>query len=247
MAVYKNDANLKALYLLNNDWLDYTPNNNDLTPTNSPTFSVDAQEGSHSADFERSSSQYASIADGDQTGLDITGSISYGGWFKGESGSTNQRLIAKYLTTGNQRAYMLHFNTSGFAVATLSSNGTATATATSGTGLSTGVWYHLCVVYNGTDIRIYLDGSLDSSGTNPLSYSGGIFNSSASFHIGTWGSLTDHYDGLADELFVFDRELTSTEVDDIFNNGIQDPAPAAGYLVVSDGDYSPIFGGLVVR
>lgn len=241
MAVYKNDANLKGLWLLNNDWLDYTANNNDLTPVNSPVFNaVDFQEGTHSADFESGSSQRAGIADGSQVGLDITGNISFGAWVKPESGGAARTFIGKSTNTGNLRSYQIQRTATDAFAAFLSGNGGTgvSATATGATIANNGVWYHVVGVYDGTDIRLYVDGSLDSNGaSNPASYSGGIFNSSSDFQLGARGDSGQFWDGLVDEAFVFDRALSSTEVNDIFTNGIQDPPAAGGQFMTPNRGY----------
>ena len=84
--VYKNDANLQGLWLLNNDALDYTGNDNDLTGASGnsgPTFDAgDKVEGTHSCDYEAGDTEYHEITDGDQTGLDITGNITLCAWVK---------------------------------------------------------------------------------------------------------------------------------------------------------------------
>lgn len=234
MPVYKNDVNLQGLWLMeeiSGIRVDYTGNNNDLTDNNTVGSSTDARQGLRSADFELSSSEFLSITDAAQAGLDITGNLSICFWYKPESitGGTEQQLVTKYLTTGNLRAYRVTVATSGTAVRmTLSSNGTATVSAIGATALSAGTWYHIAAVYNGTDIRVYINGALDSNGANnPLTYSSGIFNSSAAFQIGVQDGSTFYTDGLIDEVGVFNRALSASEVSSIFLTGIQDiPSPA---------------------
>lgn len=231
MAVYKDDANLQGLWLMeevSGTRLDYTANNNDLTDNNTVASSADAQEGSLSADFERDNSESLSITDAAQTGLDITGNISICLWVKPESTPAQDRsFIGKWNASGNQRSYVFQVTTAGVIDGILSSNGTATTRATGASSLGTGAWRHLAMVYNGTDIRLYLDGNLDSNGaSNPAAYTGGIFNGNADFRIGAHGTtVTQFFDGLIDEVAVFNRALSSTEISDIFNNGIQDVQP----------------------
>lgn len=235
MPVYKNDANLQGLWLMeeaSGTRVDYTGNNNDLTDNNTVGSSTDARQGLRSADFEVANSESLSIMDASQTGLDITGNLSICFWYKPESlpgaGSEHQ-LVCKYNTTGNQRAYRIVFQqSSGAFRCNLSSNGTATVEAIGATVLSAGVWYHCAVVYNGTDIRIYVNGALDSNGVlNPATYSSGIFNSTADFRLGNQQNGTNYADGLMDEVGVFNRALSASEVSSIFLTGIQDvPSPA---------------------
>jgi hypothetical protein len=232
--VYKNDANLKGLWLLNNDATDYT-GNNDLTNNNTVTFDAgDKMEGTHSADFESGSSQSLSIADGSQTGLDVTGDLSICLWVKPESTpGTDRTFVSKYVLTGDQRQYVFQVLSTGEIDCVLSPDGTSGITrATGASTLGTGTWKHIAVVYNGTDIRLYINGVLDSNGaSNPKAYTGGIFNGSGTFRIGAFGNTpSEFYDGLMDEVAIFDRELTAAEVNGIYNDGILDP-PATGAIM----------------
>lgn len=238
MAVYKNDAGLMGLWLLeeaNGTRLDYTPNNNDLADNNTVASSADCKEGVKSADFESDNNEWLSIADAAQTGLAITGAISLGAWIKPESLSdaNGHAIIMKYLTTGNQRSYALWLQpTTGsyYVRCNLSNNGTDVTAATGATALSAGTWYHICAVYDHvTDIRVYVDGLLDSNGAeNPKAYSGGIADKSSEFRLGRHPVDDWEYDGLMDEVFVFNRALSAAEVLEIKTNGIQTPAGGGG-------------------
>lgn len=227
MPVYTNDANLVSLWRLNNDANDSVGANN-LTNNNSVTFSTDRVEGSHSADFESSSSQSLSIADASHVGLDITGSMSIVMRVKPESQGSDRVLMGKYNQSDNQRSYVLQLTgATNIPGGILSSNGQAggTSIAVGATGIGTGSWTHLAMVYNGTDIRLYINGSLDSNGSNnPKTHSGGIFNGSATFRLGAvFNTAVEFYDGLMDEVAIFSRALSSTEVSDISTNGILQP------------------------
>lgn len=253
MAVYKDDANLQGLWLMeevSGTRLDYTANNNDLADNNTVASSSDAQEGGLSADFEGSSLEFLSITDAAQVGLAITGSVSIVLWYKPESlpgVGANQQLVAKYLTTGNQRSYRVIVEENDAIQVWLSSNGTATVSALGATPLTVGAWYHIGVVYNGTDIRIYINGTLDSNGANnPLTYSGGIFDSTANFQIGVQQSGSGYVDGLVDEVAVFNKALSSTEISDIFTNGIQSPMIGAKALANKGSRLKSLVGGALV-
>jgi hypothetical protein len=234
--VFQDDANLVSLWLFENgsDLGEDSVGANDLTNNNGVTQSSDEQEGDYSADFENGSSQTLSISDGSQSGLDITGSISVGGWFKVEDDpSASLIVLAKYNQTGDNRSYMFYLYRTGanawdlyFA---LSDDGASPTTDCIGaTSLTTGTWYHGVGVYDGTDVRVYLNGSLDSNGSdNPKTYSSGIYDGNGSFRIGGYDNTdTTDFDGLMDEVFVFNDALTAGEVLGIYQSGIQ-PVSAA--------------------
>lgn len=85
-------------------------------------------------------------------------------------------------------------------------------TATNNTythSLSTGIWYHLCVVYDGTKIKIYLNGSvvLDKAAqTSSLT-------SVSSLHIG--GSDNYYLNGYMNDVRYYNHALSPKEVEEI--------------------------------
>jgi hypothetical protein len=234
VAVYKNDANLQALWLLeevSGARYDDTANNNDLTDNNTVGSSTDAREGSRSADFEAGNGEYLSISDAAQTGLDVTGPLTICCWVKPETVGGVFYLATKYDTSGNQRGYSLYSggNASGDVTFILSSDGVGyTAAYTAGNVLTAGVWRHVAAVYDGVDMRIYVDGALANNGSNnPKAYTGGIFDSSAAFRLGSRQGGATYYDGLMDEAAVFDRALSAAEVLSIYQYGILAPTATA--------------------
>ena len=73
---------------------------------------------------------------------------------------------------------------------------------------TTSSWYHLCVVSNGTSISSYKDGSLIGSRTDAL-----VSYTETECRLGGFIRDTNYqYDGLLDDLRVFDRALTPTEI-----------------------------------
>ena len=87
--------------------------------------------------------------------------------------------------------------------------------------LSTGTWYHLVCSISGTSCTLYLNGNSQGSVTvNSLTST--IFNN---FQIGLLPTAAGfpsglYYDGKLDELAIFNRALTSTEVSDIYDDKI---------------------------
>ena len=73
-------------------------------------------------------------------------------------------------------------------------------------------WYHVCGTYDGASIRIYIDGV--EAGREP--YSGDIGTSSDSVWIGDYsGSPGREWDGQIDEVRIYDRALSQTEIVDL--------------------------------
>lgn len=240
-AVYKNDADLEALWLFEEAGTrhDDTDNDNDLGDNNTVARTTTHKEGSYAADFERGNSEYLNIADASQTGLDITGNLSIVGWIRPESIGNALMMIAKYNTSNNNRSYQIQIQADGTVRGLLSSNGTAYVDAVGGTTLQAATWYHVAMVYNGTDIRMYLDGSLDTNGAdNPQTYSSGIYSSSAQVCVGSRSNVGNYYDGIIDELAIFSRALSADEVASIYQSGIQDVLDRAARIFSAEGIHS---------
>ncbi|MCP4493119.1 MAG: LamG domain-containing protein [Gammaproteobacteria bacterium] len=78
-------------------------------------------------------------------------------------------------------------------------------------------WHHFCGTYDGSDIKMYIDGVLtdESSIASGLAYQ----VSTHYCQIGAWnqtGTVGSYFNGTIDELKIFDYALTETNITDIF-------------------------------
>lgn len=173
----------------------------------------------HSIDLELSSSQYLSIADASQTGLDLTGDFTLECWIKAETNNTTRYVLAKH--TSGQTSYILYLTSNGKVGLDVSDNGTTNAGhfvdfVTQNIVIpSTGTWHHIAISYDASETTpiIYVDGvskTFDTSGTVGTS----VFNGTAPFEIGTDASRTYYYDGLIDDVRVWNDIRTGTEISD---------------------------------
>lgn len=82
------------------------------------------------------------------------------------------------------------------------------------TVLSPGQWYHVAFTHDGSLIRIFVNGSLDGSFPNaipPISVSTAT--------LGNWPGFNEYWNGLIDELSVYDRALSVSEILSIYQAG----------------------------
>lgn len=81
---------------------------------------------------------------------------------------------------------------------------------------STNTWHHLVLSRNGTTLKAYIDGSQVSSTTDST-----IIASNQSFKIGRLSpaGYSSHFDGIIDEVGVWNRALTAGEVTSLYNSG----------------------------
>ncbi|MBW2186222.1 MAG: hypothetical protein JRG71_07425 [Deltaproteobacteria bacterium] len=74
-------------------------------------------------------------------------------------------------------------------------------------------WYYLVGTYDGNDIKLYVDGQLEKSEHVP----GTLSVKDTPLWIGSEGTKKI-FDGFIDEVMVFDRALTATQVDKMYHN-----------------------------
>jgi len=94
-----------------------------------------------------------------------------------------------------------------------------------GPTLNPGTWYHLVGIYDGTNYRFYVNGK--NMATYPMTPPIG-YNGDAKFYIGGSyhnGSTSDGYVGTIDEVGLWNRALSKTEVSDLYNNGVGKTCP----------------------
>jgi hypothetical protein len=203
--------------------VDRSGNSEDLYYSNTPVSTVTVPSGwsGKALDFERADADSIQHDDGGST--DIIGAdqaISLGAWFITEDNTNDQVIIAKG-TAGADNQYFLRYDTGDDAFYCAMASAASTQTiAVSATGASDGVPIRVDCVYNDTDIRIYINGSLDSNGAaNPKAYTSGIYDGGGKFRIGSYGGSM-HMDGILDDVYVTDIALSAAQVLDIATNGV---------------------------
>ena len=106
-------------------------------------------------------------------------------------------------------------------------------------------WIHLVATYNGSGsssgLKIYLNGSILSTGSNNTGSYTAMHNTTATFRL---GKLTiGHADGLIDETAIFNSELSASDVTSIYNSGVPTSLSSYSSLVswwrCGDSDTAP--------
>ena len=207
---------------------DSSGNSRTATTKNGVTFSTDipvphTNNYSISLDGEDT---YLSI--GNPSDLQITGNMTISAWFKTSSGSNN-RIIDKDGGGGQPRSYILLLVSNKLRWVRFNASGTGYTIDTVDT-FNDNAWHHV-VVTNKTSgtIDIYVDGTALTLGTGTGNYtnvtssgnSGITMNNAAvGINMGYFAATTSQYfDGLIDEVAIWDDVLTASEVTAIYNNG----------------------------
>lgn len=90
---------------------------------------------------------------------------------------------------------------------------------TSSTSLSLNTWYHVAATVTPGSTKLYINGSLDTTGSNTLNSF-----TYAKTHVGELyydqGNASRHFAGKIDELALFNSVLSATEIAEIYNNRV---------------------------
>jgi len=116
-----------------------------------------------------------------------------------KTGSSNAPLVSK------SGAYILRFNTGRTLSLVLTNGGTTTVTTTT-TLPSNSKWYHVAATWNGTKAIIYINGTAMQTTTTTRTAA----STTTPLLIGGNGSIS--FDGLIDDLYLYNRALTATEI-----------------------------------
>lgn len=158
------------------------------------------------------------------------GDFTIGFWMKKNSGgSDNARLIQKLAANG---PYVVHLN--GGSVRFFRYDGVNLDGPYGSSNVTDGGWHHVSAVKEGSNLRIYVDGNLEDTVTDPTS----SVENTGNITLGKQSSL--YFSGLMDELAMYDRALTALEVSALMN-GNGGGTPTEYTLTVNsgsgDGDY----------
>lgn len=176
-------------------------------------------KNTYSTDLEDSSSQYWSIADGSQSGLDITGNMSISLWAKFEAlpvSNASMTFVSKYGYENNTRQYGFSVRNHAGTYRLQFVNSTNGISFTEGTvnipsnNLRAGVWYHFGIAKTTTTATFYMNGK--SIGTATVASSQA--NSTATFAVGIFlggsGGTDAPFDGKISEVLIYSADIGAT-------------------------------------
>lgn len=148
--------------------------------------------------------------------LDLPGPLTLEAWFNLDSIASTIAIAGKDGATGNQ-GYVLRFNPSSERLnAYLSSDGTTlTQLNSTTTGLTINTWYHGTMVYDGSNLILYLNGVFNGS----IAFTGNVFASSTDFDIGARNNNAQFFNGKIDDVRLYNYARTAAQVVEDMNAG----------------------------
>lgn len=170
----------------------------------------------HSLDLESGSSQYASISDGSQTGLDITGDMTLEAWISPESlpSSGGIYTIASKSGASGQRGYIFFvWNDSGTYYLTLqvSDNGANNENLRVAYTPNTATWQPVAVTFDASASQAEFFANRSSIGTDTGTITS-VFNNTSPFRVGAIATNALYFDGLIKDVRVFNDIRTADEI-----------------------------------
>jgi len=143
---------------------------------------------------------------------DLT-SFSFSCWFNSDLKSQDRGILGKWLS-GTDRSFALNLETSGnIRFVVRNSSQTAVSTYINTSDWSTGNWYNVIGVYDGTNVKVYLDGVLKDT----ASLTGTVLNTTHPFRIGKYHSTTATFSGKISQVCFFDYTLSTDQRNYLYN------------------------------
>jgi hypothetical protein len=165
------------------------------------------------------SSDYVSVANESNFDFDISDSFSFSIWVYNDDTSGNEHLFFKGVSTVDSSFYIRQ-NSANVRFNFANADNNQFTLQTSGT-FSSSAWRHIVCTYDGTSntsgMKIYVNGSLDATGSDSA-ITGSILSNNA-LRLGTSQSSSEWFDGIIDQVSVWDIALSSDNVSSIYNAG----------------------------
>lgn len=146
----------------------------------------------------------------DASNLNPRSAITISAWIKWAIDPTTGGSWTSIVSKDGDRQYRLQHNqdNSRFEFAVRTSSGGRWLT--SATTPIENVWYYVVGTYDGESLKIYVNGSLENS----ISYSGDILQSSSPLLIGRHSNTGRNFNGIIDEVALYNRTLSANEIMD---------------------------------
>jgi len=172
------------------------------------------------------SSQYWSIDDASQTGLDVTPPITFCAWISLDAvgGGFNYVIIGKGSATGSTRQYRFGIRDNAGQKQMVMQSSSAGTSFDGDTAVSDGsAWvastpYLVCVTHSGTDVKYYINDAQHS--TTQTSAISSFHNGTSPFSIGAENvgvTPAQYFNGQVDDVMIWTRALSLAEIQAIYN------------------------------
>ncbi|MCA9065916.1 MAG: LamG domain-containing protein, partial [Planctomycetaceae bacterium] len=166
--------------------------------------------------------------------------LSVSAWVNPDAIGTSREIVAQWNANTGQRGFLMRINATGNAEFFISRTGGVDYTsAVSSVALTANHWSLLTGTYDGTNIRIYVDGVLRGT----TAYAGTMFNSTDPVLIGDSNSNSKNpFDGTIDEVAIYNRVLSAAEITSMYDAVAQSSVGNQMGVVLSNSSGNTIGG-----
>ena len=145
--------------------------------------------------------------------LDTISAFSISFWVNIDTIGQNQMLVSN---GANTAGFYMYYGGCGANTMYVNFGAQALSPYPSALGITQATWTHMVSTYDGADTyRLYIDGVGSYNNTAVT----GELNATRNFTIGTWHGGSLYSDALFDEVGIWERELSVSEVQDLYNGG----------------------------
>ena len=153
---------------------------------------------------------------GNDPSLQFTGNMSCADWVQLAATGGDRYIFSKWNSVGNQRGWHLRYNGSAFHIEIDANGSGSDITLDSVLNPSASVLYHVGFTYDGSDVRIFINGVEDNS----VAYSGGIHNSTNDFLIGAVNNGIVNWNGDQGFAGIWDEALVEADFATMYHAGV---------------------------
>ena len=147
----------------------------------------------------------------DSDALDLVGDkLTIAGWVNRSSAGSG--YIVKKADASN--GYRLWVTATGTLQFEILFSGT-TKTVTSTTTLPVNQWKHITARYDGTELRVFIDGTIESATT---AATGSLAATTEALWLGYYDATDHHLHGHLDDVSIYDRALSDSKITDLVND-----------------------------
>jgi len=143
--------------------------------------------------------------------------FSIGAWVKLNALGSAQYIFNKQENVTNEFVFSLRITSSNYPEFAVAKQNVGTTTLTGTTALTTGVWYHIQAVSDGTNISLYLNGAPAVAST-AITISGAT-QSVANIYLGELYNGSSFLNGTLDDLKLYDYARTQAQIAYDYNRG----------------------------
>ena len=154
---------------------------------------------------------YVDISDSDS--LDVTKGLTIEAWIKTDKFGTS----ALWMVISKQSSYLLWYYQGSLRFYSYGTTDPYTIYTPSSNPFIVGKWNHYLGTYDGSENKIYVNGKEICSFTN----SGDISINTSPLRLGTYTGSSYFFDGLIDEVRIYEEALTSAQIQKLYVEGAE--------------------------